>query len=842
MTDKAKARKVLAALDDFLTQNGETPTERPLLVDAATEPVVGDPLSGIELPLPTIVYKETVGPRGPQGIPGVVGPEGPQGEMGPQGPQGERGPQGIQGIQGFKGDKGDKGDRGEQGIQGVRGEQGIQGERGPVGPIGPTGSKGDKGDTGPIGLPGTPGKDADVDAANLMQKVAYDKDNDGVVDEALSARGLQGTPVADKSPYHGHALIYNDYDHEWQPRPLPIPQVVQGPPGTSGLPGPAGAPGAVGPAGPAGPAGEKGDPGDPGGAGTPADTVTTETGYNQASNAGASADYSRGDHTHGTPDYPALADLTAYDAGAAEITNAGAPTTATSLTTKSFVEAAIAAIGGSTPAQGTFLVSGGGVTWTSGYTFVVAAGTGYIDGVLYSWVEQTITLDAPDADDRMDIIAVNDTSTVVKIKGQAAAPPTEPVVDPATQLRLSMVVVEAGTSAPPSSSTELVYASNAGAPTEWAWTSSGATWDLASATNPRGGAGVDIEGTNVAAAAYIQGARGSGTIDPNAVDQLVFYIRFKSLWANKRYLQITLRNSGVQVGSALRISDGRYGLNGADIANYQAVIIPLADFAVPAGTLVNQIRLTDVGGAIGFYLDDFSLVTTGGTPPPVGGITQEQADARYSLLTHAHTGTDGTAKLVQANTHETPDTDSGLTSLHHTLGTGANQAAAGDHTHTAPDAGVVTYTPAVLADWDSDADPGDTNDALDQLAERVDDLEAATKRGTALFTIDGAATVVAGKLRIYNKSGVTRTINRVWAAADTAPATQAMIFDIHLDSTTIHTTQSNRAQIAASGNYGDTATIEVASWADGHYLTMDCDQVGTGTTGSDVTVGVEYTY
>lgn len=42
----------------------------------------------------------------------------------------------------------------------------------------------------------------------------------------------------------------------------------------------------------------------------------------------------------------------------------------------------------------------------------------------------------------------------------------------------------------------------------------------------------------------------------------------------------------------------------------------------------------------------------------------------------------------------------------------------------AVDASAVTFTPAVLTDWDSDADPGQCNDALDQLAERVDDLEA----------------------------------------------------------------------------------------------------------------------
>jgi hypothetical protein len=38
-------------------------------------------------------------------------------------------------------------------------------------------------------------------------------------------------------------------------------------------------------------------------------------------------------------------------------------------------------------------------------------------------------------------------------------------------------------------------------------------------------------------------------------------------------------------------------------------------------------------------------------------------------------------KLTQANTHESADTDSATTSLHHTLGSGANQAAAGNHTH-----------------------------------------------------------------------------------------------------------------------------------------------------------------
>ena len=48
------------------------------------------------------------------------------------------------------------------------------------------------------------------------------------------------------------------------------------------------------------------------------------------------------------------------------------------------------------------------------------------------------------------------------------------------------------------------------------------------------------------------------------------------------------------------------------------------------------------------------------------------------------------------------------------------EAAPAAHVHDAAD---VTYTPTVATDWDGDADPGDVDNALDQLAERVDDME-----------------------------------------------------------------------------------------------------------------------
>ena len=50
-----------------------------------------------------------------------------------------------------------------------------------------------------------------------------------------------------------------------------------------------------------------------------------------------------------------------------------------------------------------------------------------------------------------------------------------------------------------------------------------------------------------------------------------------------------------------------------------------------------------------------------------------------ALKTHNHAGgADGTHILPQSSTHAVPDTDTALTSIHHTLGRGANQAAPGN--------------------------------------------------------------------------------------------------------------------------------------------------------------------
>ncbi len=92
------------------------------------------------------------------------------------------------------------------------------------------------------------------------------------------------------------------------------------------------------------------------------------------------------------------------------------------------------------------------------------------------------------------------------------------------------------------------------------------------------------------------------------------------------------------------------------------------------------------------------------------------------------------------------------------------------------DAADVTYTPAVAADWNGDADPGNVDDALDQLAERVDDLEGES--GHDAVTLAASADALLG-LTGQELSLDTQEANKVLAGpasgADAAPTFRTLV-------------------------------------------------------------------
>lgn len=108
------------------------------------------------------------------------------------------------------------------------------------------------------------------------------------------------------------------------------------------------------------------------------------------------------------------------------------------------------------------------------------------------------------------------------------------------------------------------------------------------------------------------------------------------------------------------------------------------------------------------------------------------------------------------------------------------------------------------------------------------------------FSKSGNLSTGTGTLRWYNDLGRAVTIFAVRASVGTAPATQSIIIDVNENGTTMYTTQGNRPTIAASSNTTDATLPDDTSLADNNYITIDIDQVGSGTVGADLTVTIWY--
>jgi hypothetical protein len=108
----------------------------------------------------------------------------------------------------------------------------------------------------------------------------------------------------------------------------------------------------------------------------------------------------------------------------------------------------------------------------------------------------------------------------------------------------------------------------------------------------------------------------------------------------------------------------------------------------------NRVNVTVASSAAGTIVEPTTPPPTINTTGSVLGTSANaaHADHTHALVAHTHADTANGGQLLQANTHGTPDTDSAPTALHHTLGTGANQAAVGSHTHTSLARAVSIYS------------------------------------------------------------------------------------------------------------------------------------------------------
>jgi hypothetical protein len=108
------------------------------------------------------------------------------------------------------------------------------------------------------------------------------------------------------------------------------------------------------------------------------------------------------------------------------------------------------------------------------------------------------------------------------------------------------------------------------------------------------------------------------------------------------------------------------------------------------------------------------------------------------------------------------------------------------------------------------------------------------------FSSSGTLFIDVGGHRLYNDSDAAWTIVSLRASVGTAPAGSSIIIDVNVNGTTIFTTQANRPTIAVgSFTSGKITNMDVATVPIGGYLTVDIDQVGSTTAGSDLTLQLE---
>ena len=84
------------------------------------------------------------------------------------------------------------------------------------------------------------------------------------------------------------------------------------------------------------------------------------------------------------------------------------------------------------------------------------------------------------------------------------------------------------------------------------------------------------------------------------------------------------------------------------------------------------------------------------------------------------------------------------------------------------------------------------------------------------------------------------TLIDVRARVGTAPTGASVIVDVNKNGSTVFTTQANRPTIAAGAKASGAAVPDVTTFAEDDFMTVDIDQIGSGTPGSDLLVVLHF--
>ncbi len=261
------------------------------------------------------------------------------------------------------------------------------------------------------------------------------------------------------------------------------------------------------------------------------------------------------------------------------------------------------------------------VIWSgTGLTYDVVYTSYYLENILYpgGTVQKTLATSDP-TNPRFDLIKVNNTGVIVAT-GTPSASPEVPSADPNTELAISSVLVEAGSTVPSNVSIEDVYKENS----EWTAVSNNGTVNFNATTIP-------FQGTkHIDCGSFSNGQylRFTDTVLNQVTDfsLLKFYVNLKATFANTAKFSIKFYNGSTLISSIVTVASGNYNFERTIVNTYQTVIVPLSDFTFSSSSF-DRIEIVMIGAnASGFRMDNISLAQG------VGSSSTEQ-NAITSIIT-----------------------------------------------------------------------------------------------------------------------------------------------------------------------------------------------------------------
>ena len=113
-------------------------------------------------------------------------------------------------------------------------------------------------------------------------------------------------------------------------------------------------------------------------------------------------------------------------------------------------------------------------------------------------------------------------------------------------------------------------------------------------------------------------------------------------------------------------------------------------------------------------------------------------------------------------------------------------------------------------------------------------IVTGTATEMAILSYSGDLIVATGTSRLYNKTDTAFFISEAFCSVGTPPTDSSILVDVNINGSSIFAV--TRPEIPAGSVTGSSTSLSATAWAVNDYLTLDIDQIGSGTAGSDLLV------